>query len=771
MMSHPLTHRAEEAALTVTTDWLTPLRSDRVDLMGEALDVLLAEHGLGEADRVVLRELIEGVWWSTRTSAHSREASSAVVARAVGRAAGTPAAVPLALYIRLVCEAAWDLTWDHQPLLALLEIAERAWQSTPPAAGSEEHLALQVMLALRSELVLESACSTGDLTVMAGAARDLADLLAGHASAARDLTASEAAAHLLAMIEDRQRYAEAVGLAARTAHHTLTGGGLEPEQAAAVLAQLVATEEEFDADEEGDADHASLSELRAHRAAVTSIVEAADRDWLRVDEGSVVCLFPFGLRHSEQAAIVEVVKANAAGWSLAGRALDNHPTSLLLIDDCWRGDDPLQRRYDGTQLDLPPLQLPALGNQPVEARVTMLISQLGNHCLRIEIPLLRALSHEVAARVWTAAPEHGHLGELGTPLRLADGGGPAQGWPRLAAYAKNVLDDLTAELAGTELGHVGLSWRPGMFHVVTTVRQASALPGGRAAEAWTVDDARKLPTLFGAQSLCHPLPAGLGSVAPWTRYQVPAGTTLHCAGLTDDIVQVTENHTLLASFSSADYMVATVAQAVEFVVSLEGMFAAWQDELSDFYLGLRPHLQRLDAADQEDPDLDDLQRILTDLQRRQLRLRQFLTSARVNLLFISAPALVTSPVMRRTVSDLLELSTVWQQRAEFTDNAGQALTDRVTDLIESWTRRKEEKIEKRNRLLVNTLLAVLAGIGISGVLAMVQDGFAVTGWGSATLVALVLIIAALVGVASYRSEVGRRERRRRATFDTDGART
>src|SRR5690606_9811401 len=107
----------------------------------------------------------------------------------------------------------------------------------------------------------------------------------------------------------------------------------------------------------------------------------------------------------------------------------------------------------------------------------------------------------------------------------------------------------------------------------------------------------------------------------------------------------------------------------------------------------------------------------------------FLTSARVNLLFIAAPALVTSPVMRRTVTDLLALSAVWQQRAEFTDNAGQALTDRVTDLIESWSRRKEERLEKRNRLLVNTLLAVLAGMGISGVPAMVQDGFAVAGWG------------------------------------------
>jgi len=738
----------------LTTDWLTPLREERVDLVGRALDELLAQRGLDRPTRLVLRELIEGVWWSSRTDGGT-ETSAAVVERAVGVAAGTDAAAPLALYVRLVCEAAWDLTWDHGPLLHLLAVAERTWSSTVTALGDEERLAVGVMLALRGELGLESACSTGDLEVVVAHARGLADALSGLAVDAAALEESEVAAHLASLIEARRRYAAAVELAASVGLATGRTGVLAAEHDG-VLAELLATERFFVTEVD---DHASASEIRAHRAAAQELLASTDREWLRVDEGSIVCVFPFGLRHAEQTAIVQAVKAHAAGWSLGGRTLDNRPTSLLLVDDCWRGDDPLQRRYDGTQLDLPELQLPDLGEQATAARVTLLISQLGNHCLRVEIPLASALPHDVAARVWSAAPEHGHLGELGRPLRYVDGGGPPDGWPRLTAFAKDVLEDLAARLATTEVGRVELSWRPGMFHVVTTVRRASALPGGRPELARPVENARELPGLFGAQPLCHPLPAGLGSVAPWARYHAPSGTLLHCEGLTDDVVLVTENHTLLASFASADYMVATVAQAVEFVVSLEGMFAAWQDELSDFYLGLRPHLQRLDAAD-DDPDLEALQGILSDLQQRQLRLRQFLTSARVNLLFIAAPALVTSPVMRRTVTDLLALSAVWQQRAEFTDNAGQALTDRVTDLIESWSRRKEERLEKRNRLLVNTLLAVLAGIGISGVLAMVQDGFAVTGWGSASLVALVLVVAAAVGVVSYRSEVGRRERRR-----------
>lgn len=740
--------------MTITaTDWLTPLREERVDLMGVALDELLRRQRLPEADRDALRELIEGVWWSSRTAEDSLVQTAAVVTRAVTAVVGSDAGAPLALYVRLVCEAAWDLTWDHHPLLHLLAAAESAWAPRLDTVGHEERLAVGVMRALRDELTLESAVSTADLTVVVDRAVEMADSLERLAGEARALPGSELSTHLLDLIESRSRYAGATLLAARTVRDALTGAAPLGERGAAVLAELRSVEGSF-------GDHASASEIRAHRCAVESVLAATHRDWLRVDEGAIVCLFPFGLRHAEQTEVVEAVKRHGAGWSLAGAALDNDPTKLLLVDDCWRGDDPLNRRYDGTQLDLPDLELPELGSQPRAAAVSVLISQLGNHCLRVEIPLREAMPHEVAARIWMAAPEYGNLVELDRPLRFVDGTvDPDAAWPRLADVARAVLTDLAAALSA-DLDDVALSWRPGMFHVVTTVSQASRLPGGQEERAETLEDAREIPTLFGAQPLCHPLPAGLGSAAPWTRYESPLGTALHCAGLTDDLVLVTENHTLLASFSSADYMVATVAQAVEFVVDLEGMFAAWQDELSDFYLGLRTQLQKLDGADEDDHDLAELQEIVTELQMSQLRLRQFLTSARVNVLFIAAPALVTSPVMRRTVSELLELSPVWRQRADFTDNAGQALTDRFTDVIESWTRRKEDKLEKRNRRLVNTLLAVLAGIGISGVLAMVQEGFSVTGWGSAALVAVVLTLAAVVGVVSYRSEADRKERAR-----------
>lgn len=182
------------------------------------------------------------------------------------------------------------------------------------------------------------------------------------------------------------------------------------------------------------------------------------------------------------------------------------------------------------------------------------------------------------------------------------------------------------------------------------------------------------------------------------------------------------------------------------------MFAAWQDELSHFYLSLAPHLQALESADD-----GALETSLATLEHGHLRLRQFLTSARVTLLFIGSPALVTSPVMRSTISQLLDLRPVWLQRTDFTDVAGQALADRVTDQIETWLRRREEararreeEAAKRNQLRIDTMIAVLTAIGISGVLAMIQTGYDVEQWGSVVLVVLVLVLAAFVGLASYR---------------------
>lgn len=738
-----------EPQATLTHDaWLPALEDGRLDDVGRVLDVELERLGLREAVRARLRELIEGVWWSGGDGEGDRSEVMAMLREVIPAVSGSRAEPVLALYVRSVCEAAWDLTWDHRPLLAVLDTSEQEWLTHPPAPGSDANSAVRALLALRADLALESACSTGDLRTTARVAEQSATMLAESSSLLLVSDATPIQAYVEDLITLRGVYADAIHRAAQSCADFLEGGDDDLDDTRHHLAAVEAAFVD---------DHAARSELRSHRVAVERLIEARDEDWLRVDVGSVACLFPFGLRHSDQAQIVSAVKAHGARWSLGGQPLANNPTGLLLVDDLWRGDDPLRRRYEGTQLDLPDVCLQGRDGAPIVGRVTITISQLGNHYVRVELPLENALPHTIGGLVWLAAPEFGDLHEVGQRITLghtAPVGAETDtdGWARLSDLVHAVLHDLVGELAGTGLAGVDLSFRPGMYHVVTTVREASVLPRGNADRAITLDAAEGIPALFGSQAICHPIPAGIGSIAFWARYASPLGTVVDCAGLTDEYLLVSENHTLLASFSSPDYMVSTVGQAAEFAASIDGMFAAWQDELSQFYLGLTPHLRQLE----DEPDAD-LEEVLTDLEQRQLRLRQFLTSARVTLLFVSSPALVTSPVMRNTITQLLELRHAWTRRADFTDVAGQALADRVTDLIEMWLRRREEarvrreeEHARRNQLRIDTMLAVLTGIGISGVLAMLQTGFAVQQWGSVLLVVLVLVLAAVVGYASFR---------------------
>ncbi|CAN7235762.1 hypothetical protein [Knoellia sp. LjRoot47] len=729
----------ELAALGEDEEWLSVLVDAPVDEVGRLLDECLGGLGVSDTTRMRLGELLEGVWWSGGGGSGDRQEVIAAIVEAVPAVSGTTAEPMLALYIRAVCEAAWELTWDHAPITDLLRAAESEWDTAPPTPGSSAALAVRAMTALRADLRLESACSTGDLGTESMVSAEVRDTLQGELDSAHGQQSSAVARHVVSMLQDRVTYAAAVHEGSAAALAFLEGRADSLDAAWKVLHEA----------EQNMADHGARSELRAHRVAIERLCEARHEDWLRVDEGSIVCTYPFGLRHTDQATVVRAVKEHAGDWVMGGRALANNSTGLLLVDDVWRGDDPLERRYEGTQLDLPDLHLIGRQGRDVTARVTIVISQLGNHHVRVELPLVDALPHDIAARVWMAAPEYADLDEVGQRLVLgeADGTRPdqARGWSRLSGVVQTLLDDLVHALVRTGLENIDLSFRPGMYHVVTTINEASVLPSGDAGRAHTLDHAARIPTLFGSQSVCHPIPAGIGSLAFWARYGSPVGTPVECAGLTDEYLLASENHTLIASFSSPDFMVATVGQAAEFAASLDGMFAAWQDELSDFYLGLTPHLRRL-----ESPDDVDLQEVLSDLEHRHLRLRQFLTSARVTVLFISSPALVTSPVMRSTISRLLDLRPVWVQRADFTDIAGQALADRVTDLIETWMRRRDDAQARRNRLRIDTMIAVLTGIGISGVVAILQTGFDVEKGGSVALAVVVLLLAALVGLASFR---------------------
>lgn len=732
--------------------------------LGPAAEVLADRLGaeLGPARIQRLVELDEGIWWSQQVQGETRSAVT-LVADAVTAAHHADVLPLLCGYLRAVGQRAWELTWDHTAIHRVIVAALRSADTL--GLRPENEPSLQLLVLLQTELRVETACSLSSYTeVVETTARGVA-ICRAIQGAAEQTTGRFLRRYLRVVGGSRASYLEAVGIAAAASLEFLSGG--TPTDGNDRLDEAVAALRAAEEDQR-KGDESSRTELRAHRVTVQALQGAREVPWLRVDAGRVICLYPFGLRGQTYDDIVAAVRRDGAGWSLVGVPLGNAPTQLLLVDDLWRGDDTLHRSYEGTQLDLPAVLIPPPeGGASIRAEASIVISQLGNHHLRFEIPLVNALPHDVAHRTWLGAPECGRLTELGGRGISLDHDGSPQ-WDRLSELAATILAGLPVELRKSTLRkgdsmvpmEVEVSARPGMYQVVTLVSSASALPGGRSAEAHPLSSAAEIPTLFGSTLLLHPIPSGIGALSSWTLYE-PQGTTIETAALLKELMVVNTNHTLLACLHSPSFMIETVCEAIEFVISLDGLFAAWQDDLSSYYLRLRDQVDEFTEMINATA-VDDESQIFVDqidvLERQQLELRRFTTRARVSLLFVVSPALVTSPVMRRTIDDLLETSSVWQSRQELTDVAEHVLGDRLHTLIESWDRRRAEREDElrrhhqvRSQLIFGTLTAVVAGIGVSGVVSIFQSGYGIEDGGSLGLAALVVVVAAGCGLLFWSS--------------------
>ncbi len=350
-----------------------------------------------------------------------------------------------AQYLRTSCWEAWELTWNHGPLLSLIDDAMDIWNHASLYSGSPWDAATDIAFRqlgfIGHELRVETAAAAGLLGVQA----DIAEVAATAAQSILDDVSSidiEVIADALATELQRETaYYGALALACRAALDFLEGSGDRLDAAIGALGEV---------EDHEDTEPEDRSEMRAHRLALTALARGRGHDWLRVDAGSVICLFPFGLHGPVETSFVETVIRHGEHWSLAGLKVTDKPAEFLMIDDIWQGDDVLNRGYEGTQLLLPDLELFGPdGEQLATMEASIRFSRLGNHLLRIEIPLEDALPDTLFRLMWMAAPEYGDLREIGGGIRQA----PEEGQepPEVLAgsmpeLARRLLEDLRKEM-------------------------------------------------------------------------------------------------------------------------------------------------------------------------------------------------------------------------------------------------------------------------------------------------------------------------------------
>jgi len=724
---------------------------------------------------------------------HERRVA-ATIRRAFAAANGLPSAGPLlALYLKFECETAWEVSWHHEPIRLVIRSAVDAWRqlSTKGQAATEAALAalaLDCLQIVDLEMAVENAASCATLTRYARCAKQAAAFAARVKMNADRHAGSPIGSYVADIAYREASYYNAVQLAVHAVHRHFTVGDADLSTAIRVLAEV----EQHELIDEID-----RSELRAHRYNLEALRAVADQPWLQVDHGKVVYMYPFGLRGAAPEDLVQVLRRHGQGWTLGGLATAAVVPNLLL-NDIWKGDDPLERQYRGAAVRLPSLLVPDPdgAGEPLTMDVELRLSELGNHYLRIECELAGAAPHRVYAAMLRAAPEFGDLAELGYPIRPASvGHAETPEWGQLAEFAEAVIGDLAGQL-NQHGGVIAASARPGMYHVVISVLRASTRTGGDGPVEPLVAPATLIQTP-GGEPLRHPVRHGVSAIAEWVRYPVAAETVIHAPDFEDDLVIRTGNTTVVAMFGSPSYMVGAVEEAAEFVASLDGLFAGWQDELAGYYKQVRPALlemtRRLErgrggrrpasatVADRE-RTVEFLLQSQELFERQQLRLHAFIMASRSTLIFIASPSLVTSPVIRLILDRLLDAAEFHRLRSEFVVTVEEVLGDRLGTVIAALVRRRqerdaeeaqlrqaeleraakaeaerrerearaeaerEEQAERRQRQRIDTILAAVAAVGISGVIQVVQSGFELKGIVTYLLVAMVVLVAVGFGL-------------------------
>lgn len=669
------------------------------------------------------------------------------------RVAGGPAL--LLLYILLEVEEAWEVSYHYRPLWDTLRGAQDALRDQPLGIAEGDQAAAGAVLALMesldAQILTENALMCGRLASCADAAeravekgREAVDLALRAAVGLPELST-----WLVAVARRYCLLHEAVARAARAIVAFLdTGASLDDAISAVAEA------------EQAMVGHRWRSELRAHRASLLALSQHKDAEWLRIDHGSVVFIYPFAVRGLTPEQVV-AAGGDAAGWQLAGAApLDVH--DALDLDDVWDGSDPLGRGYDGTFLELPDVTIRGIdGVELGTVTAQVRFSRLGNHYVRFQAELFESSPMDVHAMLMRAAPEHGVV-RVGFRAAEPDG----QVWPRLSDFAMQLVDDVSVALQDSARGNsVRSVARPGMFQVVVSVNEASKVlgPAGNSgrSEVLTVEE---FNSAVGAQVLTSPVASDIGSLAEWIRYPAHDSAGVDAMGLTTDWTVRTCNTVLLVAPGTPEWVTRTRGSIAEFVASLDGLFAGWSHELASHYTRAKEFQRRVaEAGAMDDLPADALGDLSAQLDEERLRLNNFAVEARSTMALIRSPSLVSSPVCAAMLGLLLDRSGYHARVEEIVLKIEEVAHEQLGLAIEKLSQqradresREEVRTERQQRAKLDTMLAVIAAVGVSGLGQILQAGYDIQAAGAVAIIMVIVILAVLVGGWFWRA-AGRRD--------------
>lgn len=504
-------------------------------------------------------------------------------------------------------------------------------------------------------------------------------------------------------------------------------------------------------------DSIDRSELRAHRLSLEAMQAALAEPWLQVAAGRVICLFPFALRGAADHEVLGRLDG-AEEWLLGGVPVVSRRDSLP-INDMWHTEDPLGRGYRGATLRLPEVVLPRRGRPDLELHPEIWLSALGNHVLRLEGRLTDADPFDLEHVLRVLGPEGSELDLAGHHVRSVLQPPHDRSWPSVAGLAADLLTDLARHLSPASHRPVDLVHIPSLVTNLVVIDQArSWCPA--TGERREVDDGDEVRLLFGAQLLTQPMGI-LTSIGQWARTDTgPVLTDITGTGRGSWIAQ-SENIAAVVALGIPSYAVDMLTDCVVFTATLSGLFGGWNHDLATFNDELASDLARISErlSSPGDPlTSQQVRAVEQDLQTRQLRLHDFVTRCRAVIFFVESPTLLSSPIMRSLIDQLLDSADYQRLVKGFNDSSAalaggrlETVLGKVRAQLETLEEEEVTRRERKIRIVTDALLAGVAVAGISGVASLIQAGYDMGPTETVLMVLLVAVLSVLIGIAVWLS--------------------
>lgn len=674
------------------------------------------------------------------------------MATALGPAFAAAAAVPdglptVAALVYGLCLKRWENSLDHESIVAAARIAYDSCAGFPD--GGDRTVAL---------LLLDLAVSLASCTAVENALNCSCPVdMQRHAHRAVT-SADDVLAALPPEAADERPVLGFVRQAAQAQHYYFAGlvevaAAVEvfvgrPADAVGLLTSAVETLATAES-RPALRDDVYESELRAHRMTLTAMVELTGRPWLRVDEAKIAYCYPFGISGPiTPHDVVRAVEALRSGDLLGAARVGG--VGPLDVTDAWEANDPDGRAYAGAMATLEDLTIVTTAGETLRPHhVELRVSTLGIGHLRIWMAMAAASAHELNQAVRRGSVQMG-------AERIVQGGPVGESWPRLAAYAENVLVGFGHHLAtAADRSEIrALFSIDRRQHTVLSVRAASAIgPAGTAERLYTHAALRQV---VGAAILEQRVNHAAACLEEYVRYpkQEPRAA-IPDIGFEGEAMIRHADSTVIVMPTSPNYLVIGYEEMAEFGAALPALLDQWVALISGQRRKLSELLQSIEnllaGRLVRLRDVREANAQVRELGQQQRDLRDIVGEARSLLAFLWSPTLCQTSKYREVLDALFGAAGIARLEADL-----EAQIVRVEALyveVTAVAARLQERRTARFQLVVEVTVVFLAATSLAEFFGLVNDASA-----SPVLfveVAVVILVAAVMTVVAVLSS-GRR---------------